>query len=90
MLLDGGVELLLHPDGIRAPTVERMVPNHRTHDPSNLVAAFELAQPDERIRLGLFYRNEHVPVYEELRAVAPHSATERLRLLNEELDAYAL
>jgi len=84
------VELLLHPDGIRAPTVERMVPNHRDHDPSDLVAAFGLAQPDERIRLGLFYRNEHVPVYEEVRAVAPHAAADRVRLLNQELDAYAL
>ena len=84
------VELLVHPDGIHAPQVERFVTNHTRHDPSDLAEAFRLAQPDGRIRLGLFYRNEHVPVYEDVRAVPPRTAEEKLRLLNEELDLYAV
>jgi 2-oxoglutarate ferredoxin oxidoreductase subunit beta len=84
------VELLVHPEGIRAPQVERLFTNHLTHDPGDLGAAFRLAQPDGRLRLGLFYRNEAVPVYESVRAATPHSAEEKVRLLNEELDIYAV
>ena len=84
------VELLVHEDGIRAPQVERLFPNHVTHDPADLTTAFRLAQPDGRVRLGLFYRNEAVPVYEEVRRAPPRSADEKVRLLNEELDIYAV
>jgi 2-oxoglutarate ferredoxin oxidoreductase subunit beta len=84
------VELLVHPDGIRAPQVERMFPNHVTHDPADLTGAFRLAQFDDRLRLGLFYRNESVPVYETVRAAPSRSAEEKVRLLNEELDIYAV
>jgi hypothetical protein len=70
--------------------VERLFPNHVTHDPADLTAAFRLAQPDGRVRLGLFYRNEAVPVYEDLRQAQPRSPEEKVRLLNEELDIYAV
>jgi 2-oxoglutarate ferredoxin oxidoreductase subunit beta len=84
------IELLVHPDGIRSPDSEQLYPNQRPHDPKDLVSAFRLAQPDGKIRLGLFYRNEGLPVYEEVRAVPPKSAEEKVKLLNQELDLYAL
>ena len=84
------MELLVHPDGIHAPDAEGYIKNQLPHDPSDLVQAFRLAQLDGKIRLGLFYRNENAPVYEEVRAVPPKSAEEKVKLLNEELDQYAL
>ena len=72
------------------PMYERLFANHLAHDPGDLAAAFRLAQSDGRIRLGLFYRNEAVPVYEEVRQAPPRTAEEKIRLLNEELDIYAV
>jgi 2-oxoglutarate ferredoxin oxidoreductase subunit beta len=86
----GLVELLVHPDGIAVPELERLYKSQRRHDPADLDGARRLAAPDGKIRLGLFYRNEALPVYEETRSVTPRSAAEKLELLNEELDRYAV
>jgi 2-oxoglutarate ferredoxin oxidoreductase subunit beta len=84
------VELLVHPDGVAVPELERLYKNRLEHDPSDLDAARRLAAPSGTIRLGVFYRNETLPVYEETRAVTPRSTTEKLALLNAELDKYAV
>ena len=84
------IELLVHPNGIRSEDTEQIYKNHVTHDPSDLVNAFRLSQLEGKIRLGLFYRNEDKPVYEELRAVPTHTAEQKVALLNEELDHYAV
>jgi len=84
------VELLVHPNGIVAPDVEAIYPNHITHDPSDLTEAHRLAQLDGKVRLGLFYRNASLPVYEEVRREHLQSAEQKLALLNTELDRYAV
>jgi len=84
------VELLTHPDGIHSADTEQIYKNQVVHDPKDLVNAFRLAQVGDKIRLGLFYRNEEVPVYEEVRKVPTHTADEKVALLNAELDAYAV
>jgi 2-oxoglutarate ferredoxin oxidoreductase subunit beta len=86
----GLVELMVHDDGVTVPEMERTHKNRITHDPSDLNAARALAEPDGKIRLGIFYRNETLPVYEEVRAVPPRTATEKIALLNAELDKYAV
>jgi 2-oxoglutarate ferredoxin oxidoreductase subunit beta len=86
----GLVELLVHPDGVTVPELDRMYPQKVAHDPADLQAARRLAEPDGKLRLGIFYRNETHPVYEESRAVAGHSAAEKLALINKELDRYAV
>ena len=84
------VELMVHPDGVVVPELDRIIKNKVPHDPADLDEARRLAEPDGRIRLGVFYRNETHPVYEETRAVPARSASEKLALLGAELDRYAV
>ena len=84
------VELLVHDDGVLVPELERSYKNRVLHDPKDLNRARELATPDERIRLGVFYRDETKPKYEDTRRVAPRSNAERVSELNLELDKYAI
>jgi 2-oxoglutarate ferredoxin oxidoreductase subunit beta len=84
------VELLVHPDGVTVPALERLFKNRVQHDPADLDAARRLAEPDGKLRLGVFYRNETLPVYEETRRVPAQSGADKIRLLNEELDRYAV
>ena len=44
----------------------------------------------ERIRLGVFHRNEKNPRYDVTRTLPSHSPAERVSLLNMELDKYAV
>lgn len=83
-------ELLVHENGVSAPAAESLYKNHLRHDPSDLDRARALAGPSEKIRLGLFYRNESIPCYDEIRRLPTHSVEEKIRMLNEELDTYAV
>lgn len=84
------VELLVHDDGVLVPELERSYKQRLLHDPKDLSRARELAMPDERIRLGVFYRDESRPKYEDTRRVVTRSDAERLSELNVELDKYAI
>jgi 2-oxoglutarate/2-oxoacid ferredoxin oxidoreductase subunit beta len=84
------VELLVHDDGILAPEIDRMFERKIPHDPADLEEARALAQDMDRIRLGLLFRNEANPRYEETRALTRRSTAERIRRLDEELDRYAV
>ena len=86
----GLVELLVHPDGVTVSEIGRIYKNQVRHDPSDLHAARRLAEADDKVRLGVFYRNESLPVYEEIRGVPPQSASEKIQLINAELDSYAV
>jgi len=84
------VELMVHPSGVVVPELDRILKNKVQHDPADLDEARRLAEPDGKIRLGVFYRNEALPVYEDTRAVPPRSASEKVALLGAELDRYAV
>jgi 2-oxoglutarate ferredoxin oxidoreductase subunit beta len=84
------IEMLTHPNGIVSEITEQIYQNHTYHDPSDLVNAFRLAQASDKIRLGLFYRNDDLPVYEEVRTIPTHTADEKIAILNAELDKYAV
>lgn len=84
------IELLVHPDGVDVAALGQIYKNTVYHDPSDIVSAFRLAQLDDKIRLGVFYRNDDLPVYEEVRTVPPKTADEKIAILNAELDTYAL
>lgn len=84
------VELLVHPDGVVVPELDRLYKNQIPHDPADLDEARRLAEPGTAMRLGLFYRDETLPVYEETRRVPLRSAAEKLALLEAELDRYAV
>jgi 2-oxoglutarate ferredoxin oxidoreductase subunit beta len=84
------IELLEHPDGIEVPDLHPIYKNVVRHDPRNMDEARRLAEDPERIRVGVFFRDESRPRYEETRHLPLHTPDEKLRILNEELDRYAV
>jgi 2-oxoglutarate ferredoxin oxidoreductase subunit beta len=86
----GQVEMLVHDDGIHVPELDHMFERKLPHDPSDLDQARVLAQDMERIRLGIFYKDAGKPRYEETRALPNHTAADKIRLLEEEFDRYAV
>ena len=84
------VELLVHDDGITVPELDAVYRERRGHDPANIAAARELADDVEKIRLGVFFRDETRVRYDELRRPAKVSAATRVALINAELDKYAV
>jgi 2-oxoglutarate/2-oxoacid ferredoxin oxidoreductase subunit beta len=84
------IELLVHDDGVTVPELERTYKNRITHDPHDLNRARELASVGEHVRLGVFYRDETKPKYEDTRRTQVRTVQERVGLLNAELDKYAV
>jgi 2-oxoglutarate ferredoxin oxidoreductase subunit beta len=83
-------EMLVHEDGVLVPELEKTYRNRLPHDPRDLARARELAMPGDRIRLGVFFRDESRPRYDVIRRVPSRTAAERVTLLNQELDRYAV
>ena len=84
------VTLLLHDEGVLVPELEKAYPGRLAHDPRDLAGARRLAEADDRLYLGVLFRDPTRPCYERLRAVPPRTAAERLALLEAELDRYAV
>jgi 2-oxoglutarate ferredoxin oxidoreductase subunit beta len=82
--------LLTHPDGIEVDdSIKRMLKNHREHDPADLNTARELANGDDAVAIGLFYRNESVDRYDDYTAQGIATArTEKMAALEDELSRY--
>ena len=83
-------ELLVHPDGVDAPGLDKLFKARREHDPKDLDEARALAQRTDMLRLGLFFCDDSFPVYDEIRAVSPVSPEEKIEKLNKEFDRYAV
>jgi 2-oxoglutarate ferredoxin oxidoreductase subunit beta len=84
------VEMLVHDDGVLTPELDQIYTGRRPHDPSNLNQARELAEAGDKLRLGVYFRDETRPCYDEIRRPRKVSVNERLSLLNAELDKYAV
>lgn len=84
------IELLVHEDGVSVPALERVYRSRVEHDPSDMDAARRLADGEGVTRLGVFYRNEDRPTYDETRSIPSHSPDEKLKLLAEEFDRHAI
>lgn len=84
------ITLLVHEDGVAVPELAKLYANHLAHDPHDIHAARRLAADRDHINLGLLFVDPSRPRYEEVRCVTPRTAAERVALLNEELDRYAV
>ena len=84
------VELLVHPDGLEAKDLEGVYKNRVRHDPKDLDAARRFAEDDSVVRLGIFFRDENRPVYEDTRRLPKLTAEERLQELEKEFDRHAV
>jgi len=83
-------ELLVHPDGVNVPTLEKIYKRRIEHDPSDLDRARVLAEDPDRIRLGVFYRNENRQRYDDIRRLPSYTAAQNIARLDAELDRYAV
>ena len=93
------VLLLTHDEGVPVdPAVDRMYTNREPHDPSDFDAARRMASltggesgDDQRLAIGLFYRNPEAPRYESFSYVGlDRGADERLEAIESELDRFAI
>lgn len=84
------IEILTHPEGIQVEGLDKVYKNEIRHDPANIHGARELAEDATAIRLGLFFRDESRPRYEETRSLPKHTAREKMDLLNQDFDRYAV
>jgi 2-oxoglutarate ferredoxin oxidoreductase subunit beta len=84
------IEMLEHPDGIEVPDLHQIYQNVARHDPRNMEAAREMAEKTDLIRVGVFFRDESRPRYEETRHLPLHSTGDKIEILNDELDKYAV
>ena len=84
------VQLMTHERGVDVPALHRRFTDRIEHDPSDLNAARRLADEPGVIRLGVFFRDDARPRYEETRHLPAFTAPEKLDLLDQELDRYAI
>ena len=83
-------ELLVHENGVNVPGLDKLFKAQRVHDPKDLDEARSLAQRKDMLRLGMFFRDDSFPVYDEVRAVPPVSPEEKIQRLEKEFDRYAV
>ncbi len=84
------VQLLVHEDGVVVPELDAIYTNQLPHDPSDLDEARRLAEDTSVIRLGIFFRDENRPVYNEVRHLPAHTVEDKIRRMNEEFARYAV
>ena len=84
--------MLEHPDGIKlSDTMARLYQNREQHDPSDIHRAREIAETDNLVPIGILYKDENVPRYEQI--VKPkQKPTWELRevLLNKAFDRFGI
>jgi 2-oxoglutarate ferredoxin oxidoreductase subunit beta len=82
--------LLTHPDGIALDdAVKRTFKNQLEHDPADLDEARALADRDDTLPVGLFYRNESAARYDAISSEnLATSRRDKLAALREELGHY--
>ena len=84
------ISMLVHDDGVVVPELDAIYKNKVAHDPHDLDAARRVAGATDRVNLGVLFRDDSKPRYEETRRVPPRSNEERVALINTELDRYAV
>ena len=84
--------LLNHERGIAlSPTLAKVYKNQEQHDPSNINRAREIASDIDPIPVGILYRNEEVPCYEEVRQAGQPRKPEMVSAgLNAEFDKFTI
>ena len=84
------IEMLVHPDGVEVPELAGAYKDRVFHDPTDIDAARRYAEDQSKVRIGVFFRDESRPRYEETRQLPSLTAEEKLQVLDEEFDRYAV
>ncbi len=87
--------LLNHENGIPVGKgVDRLFPQQREHDPSNMADALQIARDETEkgiIPVGLLYQNRDLPCYDDLSSVGIDITDEqKIKGVNEALDQFAV
>jgi 2-oxoglutarate ferredoxin oxidoreductase subunit beta len=85
-------QILTHKDGIQLdPSLSKIYKNQIEHDPSDIAAAREFASSSDIVPVGILYRNDEVPCYEDVRR-PDHIFTPEMieRAFNAELDNFTV
>jgi 2-oxoglutarate ferredoxin oxidoreductase subunit beta len=84
--------LLHHENGLQiSPSLAKVYKNQERHDPANINRAREMASDSDPIPVGILYRNEEVPCYEEVRASTVLRTPDVVRTgLDKEFDKYTI
>jgi 2-oxoglutarate/2-oxoacid ferredoxin oxidoreductase subunit beta len=84
--------LLAHPDGMQvSESLAKVYKQREEHDPSDINRGRELASLEERVPVGILYRNPDVPCYEDQVKPDRVVTTEMRRaVLERELDKFAV
>jgi 2-oxoglutarate ferredoxin oxidoreductase subunit beta len=84
--------LLHHENGLQiSPSLAKVYKNQERHDPANINRAREMASDTDPIPVGILYRNEEVPCYEEVRASTVLRTPDVVRTgLDKEFDKYTI
>jgi 2-oxoglutarate ferredoxin oxidoreductase subunit beta len=84
--------MLQHEDGIQlSDTMSRLYKTTEQHDPADINRARELADRDDIVPIGILYRNENIPRYEQL-IKSSHKSTweQRENVLNSAFDKFGI
>lgn len=84
--------LLKHENGMAInESLGKIYKNQENHDPADLSRARELAELDDMVPIGVFYRNENVPCYDDIRKPARTPTWEqRKTLLDKAFDRFGI
>jgi 2-oxoglutarate ferredoxin oxidoreductase subunit beta len=85
-------QILVHEDGLQLdPALGKIYRNQLSHDPSDLNRARELASSTEIVPVGILYRNDDVPCYEDVRQPDRIYTPELIeQAFNRELDSFTV
>jgi len=86
------IRVLTHENGIQlSEGLKKIYKNTEEHDPSNLLKAKEYATLTGEVPVGILYRNESIPVYDEIRKPQKLVTSEMKRTaLESEFDKFAI
>jgi 2-oxoglutarate ferredoxin oxidoreductase subunit beta len=86
------VKLLHHDKGLSiSPALAKVYRNTEEHDPANIDRAREIASTIDPIPVGVLYRNDDVPCYEDLRLTDELRTAQTIRKgLETELDKFTV
>ena len=84
--------LLDHEKGVQvSPTLTKVYPNILSHDPRDIHRAREVASQHEPLPVGILYRDETAPVYEEVRQAGQLRPAARIQTgLEAEFDKFTI
>jgi 2-oxoglutarate ferredoxin oxidoreductase subunit beta len=85
-------QILVHDNGIRpGEDVSKIYSNQLEHDPADLDAARRVAADNELAPVGILYRNDEVPCYEDMRrSPRMYTAAEVQAALESEFDKFTV